>query len=152
MTTLKADLQKAINEHLPNLVGEELKKLINEHEQLKNSNDVLTAANKMLQEQVSKLSHLEGREFAIADREGMLSDENQKIALREAVLKVKEECNDKHLQSMQVLTSTVFQSNRFSYGVNLNRGGNETGPVGPNGSHGTIQTSEFITGSITQNV
>jgi hypothetical protein len=118
--SITEQVQKAINENLPALAAGELKNFIAEAEANKAA---LAASRKELDDlraKQHKFIRFEERESDVTSREKAAYVREQKLALDEAVLKVKQECENQRVSEIRNLVQTVFQSNRLDYALNLN--------------------------------
>lgn len=119
MSNISADIQKAIEENLPGMVGKELQLVLKKAEEdaanLKLTKQLLDDCRDELG-QLQKLNH---DEMVVRGREAAVFEREKKLDIREEILKLKESHATERVTEIRNLTERVFMSNRLGYNLNL---------------------------------
>jgi len=121
-TEIKQSIQKAIQEHMPSLVGEELRKVLQEYENMKGKySDALhkLKSHEQLATRESKLRawqhDLEKKEVDIIEREKELAEKEQKFAIKDALIDLRTSHASEKVALMHVVVGQVFANNKMKY-------------------------------------
>lgn len=145
---MRMDIQKAIEENLPAMVGSQLKELIFEYERLKKANASMEIANETYSTELKTLRSMK-LEREHLDQANEESDRRtRELDARKALLDQQEKYMEARLNDMRSLTQTVFSSNRIGYNVNLNKTEQTTSYNGQGGGSSNSQ----VFGQITETV
>jgi hypothetical protein len=117
--SLSNDIQDAIKKSLPSAVAGELQAFIEEAKQNKANLDLVIKERNAKEVELQRLRGIETREANIAAREAAARIKDHDLQLKESVLKAQEEFNNRRVDEMRNLVSTVFGSNRLNYNLNL---------------------------------
>ncbi|MDC7221568.1 MAG: hypothetical protein PQJ59_16660 [Spirochaetales bacterium] len=116
METMK-DIQEAIKKNMPEMVGKELQDLIKEYEakkvELREKNDIIDSLESSMKKQESELSALKKTVKTYGDlveRESVIQSKEQELAIKEAVLAVREETADLRVNDHKEMFSQVFKN------------------------------------------
>lgn len=114
-----SQISEVIKQHLPAAVGEELQKELANLAALRLSHDSLIAERDRAQKQILALtqanSEIRSRLDKIENREEQATKREREIELRDAVLKVKEECVGLRIADVKSVVEQVFSNSRFKY-------------------------------------
>jgi hypothetical protein len=112
---LETDISDALTRNLPQSVGAVLRDRLAEADKneaaLKSANGSL----KKLEERLADLLRREKFDYELIERANKLGAAEAALALREATIKLREECAQLRVSDMKELTLAVFANNRFKY-------------------------------------
>ena len=149
-------IQKIIAESLPEAHAGELKKFIDDANQLKDDHRVLKMEFKDMEKEYTRLLTLEIKakniETKMKDldkKEATIIRENDEIGLKAKLVELREQHAKERISDMFALTGKVFGSNRMNYNVDF------TMPVAlPKDQYGNVDhcavTQETVSGSISK--
>lgn len=126
---MEKELQEIIRKNLPQEVGENLQKELAELGRLRARCETQETEILSLQETVGKLRGLKEKEQELQKMEIGLQEKARDLALREAVLEVKEKYAETNRCNNLEVVKAVFANNRYKY----NEFGSQSVPSGQYG-------------------
>lgn len=117
--SLNEKVLAAINAELPSAVANELKVFIEQAQIDRSRLDAIIIERDTKEIELKRLRGIESREHMLGQKESNLTARERAVELKEVILKHHEEFNNKRVDEIRNLVSTVFASNRLGYNVNL---------------------------------
>ncbi len=128
---LDTDIATAIDNDLPNQVGQRLKQRLEQAEADAKEVQTLRRANDDLNRMQRRWDDSQRREQELEEREKNVTSQEKVLARREVTCEVKEEFMEKRLQDMMTLTTQVFKGPASKMAFDL--WGNLNGLMSDNG-------------------